>query len=279
MNRAPAKDLIPILVKEPSLELLRSFFRARVEWSSYPIFHERMMSSSLFDDYVPLLEETPVNAALTLDYALLLALEEDERYVLSSVYLISFLCYCLPKEIVPSAAQLQMIEELHKRVKPLTFLSNLSSFWEAVASYAARSNPDLEKELHFSATKCPDLPQYQLAENESAPKCPVSIEQLGKWLAAFSNLYQAELLGSMKVNEDDYWVFSCYKITEEKQKEYSQNHLFVHRSAVGVSRIFSNYISFNYDESLRQEIIRVHYSPWLCESERSENNNNKQTSS
>jgi hypothetical protein len=125
MNRAPAKDLIPILIQEPSLELLRSFFRARVEWSSYPIFHERMMSSTLFDDYVPLLEQKPEQLSATLDYALTLALEEDERYVLCIVFLIASLCFYAPKEIVPSAAQLQMIEELHERVKPLSFLINL----------------------------------------------------------------------------------------------------------------------------------------------------------
>jgi hypothetical protein len=146
MNRAPAKDLIPILIQEPSLELLRSFFRARVEWSSYPIFHERMMSSTLFDDYVPLLEQKPEQLSATLDFALTLALEEDERYVLCIVFLIASLCYYAPKEIVPSAAQLQMIEELHERVKPLSFLINLSSFWEAVEIYDARYNPDFEIE-------------------------------------------------------------------------------------------------------------------------------------
>lgn len=269
MNRAPAKDLIPILIQEPSLELLRSFFRARVEWSSYPIFHERMMSSTLFDDYVPLLEQKPEQLSATLDYALTLAEEEDERYVLCIVFLIASLCYYAPKEIVPSAAQLQMIEELHERVKPLSFLINLSSFWEAVASYAARSNPDLEKELHFLATEFLDLPQYQLADDESAQRCPLSIEQLDNWLKAYSDLYQAEFRRSMKVNEYDYWVFSCYKVTEEKQKEYSRDYLFVCRSSGRGSQIFSRNISLNDDELLRQEIIRCHYSPWSCENERS----------
>ena len=264
INKAPAKELIPILINEPSLELLRSFFRTRVEWKSYPIFHERMLSSTLFDDYVPLLKQNSEVISKTLDYALALSLEEDERFILCSVFLISFLCYTMPKEITPSAAQIQMIEQLHKRVRPLSFVLNLSSFWEAVASYAARADAELEKELNFGDTEFPDLPQYQLANERSVRNCPVSIEQLDDWLLAYSNLYHPEFRRSMKVVDDDYWVFKCYKINLEGQKEYSRDHLCVQQTQGGGIRIFSKNISLEDDEVLRQEIIKCHYSPWEC---------------
>lgn len=268
INKAPAKELIPILIKDPSLELLRSFFRTRVEWRSYPIFHERMLSSSLFDDYVPLLEQNPEVISTTLDYALKLASEEDEKYILCSVFLISALCYTMPKEISPSATQIEMIEQLHKRVKPLSFIMNLSSFWEAIANYAGRSNPELEEELNFADTEFPDLPQYQFTAESSARKCPVSSEQLDDWLLAYSNLYHAEFRREMKVVDDYYWVFKCYKINLEGQKEYSRDHLFIQDTQGGSVRMFNIKISIEDDELLRQEIIKCHYSPWTCENQR-----------
>lgn len=264
IHQAPAKDFIPILIAEPSLDTLRTFFRARVEWKSYPIFHERMLSTSLFDDYVPLLKQKPENIFITLDHALSLVLEEDERYILCSVFLISYLCSVMPKEFSPSAVQVQMIEALHQRVEPLSFVLNLSSFWAAVAQYAARANPKLEEDLKVSDKALPSLPQYQFADERCGWNCPVGMEQLNDWLLAYSHLYHPEFRRGMKIVDCGYWVFKCHRVNADGYREYSRDHLCVQQKPNGSVAIFSKNIALEDDELLRQEIIKWHYSPWEC---------------
>jgi hypothetical protein len=262
MNTAPGRDLVPDLVRSPSLEGLRSFYHMRVGWRCYPIIHERMMSSSLFDDFYAELKKQPAAISNCLDYALTILEEEDEKYILCAVFLLSCVCNCLPKERAPSAEQLQRIVQLHPRVKNYAFIINLASFWEEIAAFAGRFDAALEKELFFHATSSPELPELRLRKSGTALPCSVSMEVIEEWMETFAGNYAMELRGAMEIRDDRYWVFQCHQANTDIATDYSEEHLWVHRDANSTNQLFRKKIHAAGDETLRKEIISYHFAPW-----------------
>ena len=261
MNQAPAKELIPLIVHNPTLDNLRTFYRMRVEWKSYPIIHERLMSSSLFDDLIRALKEYPDHTSTLIDYALTLLETEDEQFILCAVFLLTCLCNSASAPM-PSKDQIERISLLKSRVEDFSFIINLSSFWELIAQYAARYHSDLQSKLFFQASASIGLAQYQLGEQKKGNDCPVTLAQLNEWMNAFEDQFTLDYRATLAIEYHQYWIFRCSKKDNPTTRQFSGNHLWVHKDGKEKIRIFRRSISGIEDEALRSEILEFHFSPW-----------------
>lgn len=262
MNSAPGKELIPELVKAPTQHLLSTFYRMRVLWKCYPILHERMMSSGIFDDFQVELRKQPQEFSKVLDFTLTILQEEDEKYVLCAVCLLSNVCNCAPKDFAPSAVQLQRIEQMRVKVMRFAFIINLASFWEGIVLFAGKHNAPMKQKLSFNATSSPEMEELRLRKNDNALPCPVSIEILKEWLVTIVDDVQIVFRGAMEIGDDRYWLYEYHKAPNNLNKEDATDFLWIHRATDSTHQVFLRKIAAMGDEALRKEIIRYHFSPW-----------------
>jgi hypothetical protein len=262
MLSAPMRDIVTTLVDYPSLTELSSFFHKRMEWHSYPIIHERMMSSGVFDDLVSALRDKPDQATLMLNFALELSEEAEDKYVLGIVYLIAALCTIAPLEQSPSEDQMAAIRKLYYRVKNQSFVLNLSSFWEKVCEYCARKNELFETQLSIVPTKQPDTFLYQVKEAISFQDCPIEMSRIREHLKICHERICPEFWFAVTVSQDTYWVFRTYMDEGNNVREYNQEYLLVNESKDGRAQIIHRRTKIENQELLCQDIYMCHYSPW-----------------
>ncbi len=148
IDKAPGKDLIPIIIETKSLESLIEFFDLRLEWhDNYPLVHDRLITYGIFTDLEIAIVRAKAFSPVFIDHAIAIAKGKTERQFLCAIFLLSGFCNLGKEEFMPTAMQIAELPVLFEKVKKYSFLPNLSCFWEQALDYFANDESFNREEL------------------------------------------------------------------------------------------------------------------------------------
>jgi hypothetical protein len=214
LEKAPGKELIPILVQEPSYEKLGAFYNIRVNWHGYPIVHDYLVSYGLFDDLMQSFPNDSEQIAQFIDYSIDMASQETDNRFVNSLFLL--LGFCQRGKSVISPTQFQYIIELRPRVQKLSFIANMVCFWNQLLDCLPNYGDYNKNQVTVSSNdylQFIDL-NFPSLDNNTAIACPVTTESIQKEMRGMVGKYEPlQFKRSAIIEDNQYWVWLYKNIT------------------------------------------------------------------
>jgi len=136
IDKAPGKELIPIIVETKSLASLNEFFELRINWhDNYPLVHDRLITYGIFTDLEIAIKRAKGFSPVLIDNAITIAKDKIERQFLCAIFLLSGFCSLGKNEFNPTAIQIAELAELLEKVRKYSSHPNLSCFWGQALDY------------------------------------------------------------------------------------------------------------------------------------------------
>jgi hypothetical protein len=140
LDLAPGKETIHKIIDHCLFEDVFAFYKVRISWYKYPIIYDNYKTYGLFDDLVNSIPNDAQTISMLIDHALDIASKEIDTKLINSVFFISNLTFKGQEVCFPSKSQLKKITELKPRVQRLSFIPNMSVFWNSMLSYFIKDN-------------------------------------------------------------------------------------------------------------------------------------------
>ena len=138
IDKAPGKELIPVIIETKSLEVLKEFYNLRVKWSNnYPLVHDGLTTYGIFRDLDIAINRAKAFSPVFIDHAIEIAKGETERPYLCAIFLLCDFCNRGKNEFMPTPSQIAALSELRERVVKFSSLPNMSCFWRQILDYFA----------------------------------------------------------------------------------------------------------------------------------------------
>jgi hypothetical protein len=217
IDKAPGKDLIPQIIKDKSYDEFFNFYKIRVDWYGYPLIHDRFVSYGLFDDLTDQFREEKENVSEFIDLSILIAEQENDKRFLNSIFLILDFCGIAKKsEITPTQNQMHKIPNLVNRVRKLSFLPNMTTFWDQILDFLSTNNTFVktdylvQDDAYLSVINM-DFPSI---DNNTNKSCPITEEQMKEEIDGIVGEYEPlKFVRSAIIDSDRYWVWLYKNIT------------------------------------------------------------------
>ncbi len=139
IEKAPGKELIPLIIKDKLFDDFLAFYKGRVDWHEYPLIHDMFYTFGLFEDFFDVLPNDNETIEKFLGFALDIAEKETDKCFICALFLIMDCCKYASKEWVPSDDQIKRITNLKPRVEKLKKVNNLVCFWEQIMKICTRN--------------------------------------------------------------------------------------------------------------------------------------------
>jgi hypothetical protein len=146
IDKAPGKELIPKILEQADFDDFYEFYKLRVDWYGYPLIHDRFVTFGLFDDLSCSLPNEKEVISKFIDYSIVIAEKESDDRFLNAIFLIMDFCALGKQVMIPTKEQIENIIGLYERVKKLSDLSNMTTFWNHILNF-------LSKETTFDKSK------------------------------------------------------------------------------------------------------------------------------
>lgn len=216
IDNAPAKEIIPRIIEKGLFEDLQQFYQIRVDWHRYPLIHDRFVTYGLFHD---LLEALPQDSGLVkrlLDFAIDIAEQEMDARFINSLFLVESFCHLACEDKIIDRHQISRIIALEDRVRKLSFIPNLSGFWENMLRSLSKisvidfmgllvRDNDYLKYLHML---------FRNLDAREMQSCPVEFAQLEQVVAPIQGEYAPlRMVSGIAIGDTKYWVWEYKNIT------------------------------------------------------------------
>lgn len=212
---APRQDLVPILIENISYKDLNTFYKARVDWYDYPLIHRRMSTYGLFEDLKEQFPKDPQSILKFIDYATDIAYQETDKRFLNALFLVLNACELAANVTELDYARFQSVVALFVRVRKLSFVPNITSFWKQIIESLLINNTEAIHEFlkvsfqvkESDFTKSMDM-KFPTIDNNSPAACPASKEELQKALTKSKRDFNDfKYLRSALIEKDKYWLY------------------------------------------------------------------------
>lgn len=241
INKAPGKEIIPIIIEINSFNDFNAFYKVRVDWYGYPLIHDRFVTYGLFDDLTDQFPKEKEMVSKFIDYSITIAEQETDKRFLNSIFLILNFCG-LAKEIVnPTKLQIEKIKGLSNRVKKLSFFPNMLTFWEQILDYLTLEPSFLKEDLmvHYDDyMRFIDL-DFPNIDNNTSVSCPVDTKKICSEIEGIVGEYEPlKFVRSAIIDNDMYWVWLYKNITGNvwswyvTVKQDEKGELFIERHSM-----------------------------------------------
>lgn len=247
LDKAPRKDLIPRIIKKTSFDDFYSFYKIRVDWYGYPLIHDRIVTYGIFDDLMNQIPEEKEIVSKLMDFTIKIAEEETDKRFLNSIFLISNFCRIAKGLTPPTHSNIERITKLMIRVEKLSFLPNMTTFWEQILYFLAinqsfKISDFLVQDDAYVSTVNMNFP---VIDNNSSTSCPVSESKITAEIEGISGEYETlKFVRSAIIDTDKYWVWVYKNIAGNvwswyfivKQSEKNEVTIERHRMHGGITK-------------------------------------------
>lgn len=139
IDKAPGKELIPVIIETKSLEALKEFYNRRVKWNdNYPLVHDGLSSYGIFHDLGIAIHRAKAFSPVFIDHAIEIAKGETDRPYLCAIFLLSDFCNRSKKEFIPTPSQIASLPALREIAMKYSSLPNMTCFWRQVLDCFAK---------------------------------------------------------------------------------------------------------------------------------------------
>ena len=139
IDKAPGKELIPLIVNKKSFDDLFTFYKGRVDWHEYPLIHDMFYTFGLFEDLFDVLPNDNETIGIFLEFALEIAEKETDERFISASFLVLDCCQTASKEWIPTDDTGRRIANLKPRIEKLKKVNNLVGFWDQIIKICSRN--------------------------------------------------------------------------------------------------------------------------------------------
>ncbi len=218
IEHAPGKELIPFIIDKQLYTDVVSFYTIRVNWYRYPLIHDGDVTYGLFDDLISRLDYENSGGNRLLQYVLQIAKDETDKRFLNALYLLHDLCVLAGKYSYPSVSEIAAIKALHNRVQRLSFLPNITLYWERILSYIAKDESVNRNELAVDSNdykSCMNL-NFPAAGNGTADGCPKTTEEIKTAIQHLNGVFQPlQFIRSAVIESEKFWLWLYQNKNEE----------------------------------------------------------------
>lgn len=253
IDRAPGKELIPLIIESRSFDDFYQFYKARVDWAGRPLIHDRMVSYGIFDDLVEKLENDKETVKVLIDFSIQIAKDENDKRFINSIFLLLDLCTVGLLLHLPAKEQVNLICGLQKRVQRLSFLPNLAHYWNSILDYCNNDDLQFKRDKFLVSTD-----DYRFAldirfsdTNEDHPKpCPLSESELMLELNGIAGVYKKlRFVQAVMIEKMSYWVW----VYENISGNVWDWHILVRQDENGNTMVFRD----SFHKENKTDIIRT----------------------
>ncbi|MFN9710397.1 MAG: hypothetical protein ACK55K_03195 [Bacteroidota bacterium] len=216
IDKAPGKDLIPAIIENKSFDDFYAFYKIRVDWHGYPLIHDRMVTYGLFHDLTHSIPEDKETILKFIDFSIRIAENESDKRFLNSLFLILDFCSIAEEFTIPTQHQIDKITSLVYRVKKLSFLPNITTFWEHILDFlvlgkSIKKEDYVVKNDDYLSVMNMDFPTI---DDNTVKSCPVSESKLMEEIEGVDGEYEPlQFVRSAMIDTDKYWVWQYKNIT------------------------------------------------------------------
>lgn len=225
IDRAPGKELIPLIIAEKSFEHFFEFYKVRVDWYGYPLIHDRLITYGLFYDLTSsFIKKKRKTVSIFIDYAIKIAEEENDKRFLNAIFLVSEFCNIAKRVIKPTQEQIERIKNLYFRVKKLSFMPNITGFWDQTIRFLATAKNEFNKNDFIvepdDYKEIVDL-NFPSIDYNTPKSCPISeLEVFEKVKNNVGEYEPLKFVRSAIIDSDKYWVWLYKGIGEDSDNYY-----------------------------------------------------------
>jgi hypothetical protein len=240
IDKAPGKDLIPAIIENKSFDDFYAFYKTRVNWYGYPLIHDRMVTYGLFHDLTHSIPKDKETILKFIDFSIIIAENESDKRFSNSLFLILDFCSIAEEFTTPTQNQVAKITSLVNRVRKLSFLPNITTFWEHILDFlvlgkSIKKDDFVVKNDDYLSVMNMD---FQTIDDNTLKSCPVPESKIMEEIESVDGEYEPlQFVRSAMIDTDKYWVWKCknngdslwnYYITvkqDDKNKITIERHL------------------------------------------------------
>lgn len=258
IERAPGRELIePIAEKQLYIDVV-AFYTTRVNWYRYPLIHDGDITYGLFDDLIIRLDYENNMGYKLLACAIRIAREEADKRFLNAIYFVQDLCALAGKYRQPSAAEIDAITALHKRVQLLSFLPNITTYWYRILRFLAKDASVNTTELivHPDDYKHTMNLDFPVAGDGTAASSPLTEEEIKAAIKHLSGVYYPlQFVQTAVIENDEYWLW-LYK---NKNEDGISWYISVCKNAAGHIRLRKHLLLKGFEKTAQHLLLDCHY--------------------
>lgn len=258
IERAPAKELIPLILDRQLYTDVVAFYKMRVNWCPYPLIHDGDVAYGLFDDLISQLDYENRASKNILQYVLKIAKEETDQLFLNALYFLHDLCKLAGRYSHPSTDEIEAIVSLHQRVQRFSFLPNITLYWERIVSY-------LEKDASFRAPELEVNPDdykkvidmnFSVVDDDRATSCPKTVEEIIAAIQPVKGSFKPfYFIRSAVIENDQYWLW----LYENELEDGMSWYVTVTKKAAGVVAVRKHLLLKGLAKTPERLLLDCHY--------------------
>lgn len=258
IEQAPGGELIPSILEQQLYTDVVAFYTTRVNWYRYPLIHDGDVTYGLFDDLISRLAYKNYKEHKLIDCAIRIAREETDKRFLNALYFLQDLCVLAGKCRQPSAFEIDAITALYSRVQRLSFLPNITNYWERIVRFLAKDTSVNARELtvHPDDYKhCMNL-DFPVAGDGTAASCPQTAEEIEAAIQHLSGVYnKLQFVQSAVIESDQYWLW----LYQNKSEDAISWYITINKNAAGHIRLRKHLLLKGFEKTPERLLLDCHY--------------------
>lgn len=260
IDNAPGKELIQKIIEQTFFSDFYEFYKVRVDWYGYPLIHDRFVTYGLYDDLSNSIPKESELISKFINYSIEIAERETDKRFLNAIFLVMDFCSLGKEFFIPSQIQINRIIKLQSRVKMLSFLPNMTTFWNNILNILSNEKT-FDKSLYIvndsDYQKCINL-NFKIIDNNSPITCPVDISIIKKEVEEIKGEYEPlKFVMSAAIEDDLYWVWLYKNITGNIWSWY----ITVKQDNEGKTSIETHSMHGGVTKSPESLLLNYHYKP------------------
>ena len=261
IDKAPGKELIPVIIETKSLETLKEFYNLRVKWNdNYPLVHDGLTSYGIFHDLDIAIHRAKAFSPVFIDHAIEIAKSETERPYLCAIFLLCDFCNRGKGDFMPTQSQIASLPELRERSMRYSFFSNMDCFWRQILDYFAQDESFKRAEYAVQYDDYRKMMDLDFPKLDMAATSPLTNEEMDNKFFSSSwdkeNLSQRQLVRTAQIENDKYWIWLYKALAGKSKKQY----VIIKQEESGKTSYNSSCEDVHYEPDMKLNLLKFHYS-------------------
>ena len=260
IDKAPGKELIPVIIETKSLEALKEFYNLRVKWNdNYPLVHDGLTSYGIISDLDIAIYRAKAFSPVYINQAIEIAKGETDRLYLNAIFLLCDFCNRGKKEFMPTQSQVAALPELRERAMKYSFFPNMDCFWRQILDYFAKDESFNREEYAVQYEDYKKIMDLNFPALDTAVTCPLSDEEMDSTFFSSNwdkeNLSQRLIVKTAQIENDKYWVWLYKALTGKTKKQY----VIIKQEENGKTDYRSSSEDVRIEPDLELMLLKFHY--------------------